>query len=79
MNTGNDYKQGQEAIFFENGEVYRVIVLETNGNKKWERYRLRILNVMGKNPEFPPNNIGDEIECEKIRNTHREGLWNLLD
>ena len=76
-----DYEVGQEAFYHETGDIYRVRVLESDGDKEWERYKLQVLEVIASGPLIAPAppEIGEEFSCEKLRNVACGGLWHLLN
>jgi len=75
-----DYQVGQEAFYHESGEVYRVQVLEATGNREWERYKLKILKIVKESPMFVSSKVGEEFDCEKLRDSGgMSGLWHLLE
>ena len=75
-----DYGKGQEAFYHDSGIVYKVKVLENNGNAEWERYKLKILRVVQESPIFKSSAAGEEITCEKKRDCGCcGGLWHLLN
>ena len=79
MATNRDYLPGQEAFYHETGDIYKVKVLETKGDEKWERYKLKVLEIIAsEGPTYHPE-IGEEFPCEKLRDVSAPGLWHLLD
>ena len=70
-----DYKQGQQAYYHEEGESFKVLVLENNSDKEREIYKLRLLE--SDSSVFP---VGYEFECDKLRNLNGNPttrLWEL--
>jgi len=74
-----EYESGQEAFYHEDGDIYKVQVMENKSDPKWEKYRLKVLEVVQKNPITPKIEAGLEFECDKLRNVACGGLWYLLD
>lgn len=75
-----DYEAGREAFYHETGMVYKVKVLKNTGDKEWERYNLKVLEVVGESSIFVPSEVGEEFSCEKRRDSGGcSGLWHLLD
>ncbi len=74
-----DYQPGQEAFYHEDGEVDRVEILENNSDSKWERYVLRVKEVVRQSRLVKPSEVGETFSCEKMRGVSMSGLWHLLD
>ena len=75
----SDYRPGQEAFYHDSGEVDKVIVLENNSNSEWERYVLRVEEVVRESGVVKPSQIGETFSCEKRKDVCMGGLWHLLD
>jgi len=75
----DDYKSGQEAFYHEDGSIFKVKVLAADCDEKWERYQLKILEIIQENPMFVPPKIGEEFSCDKQKGVACSGLWHLLN
>lgn len=76
---GGDYQPGQEAFYHEEGEVDKVTVVKNNSDSEWERYVLRVEEVVRTNDFFKPAEIGETFRCDKTRGVSYNGLWHLSD
>jgi len=74
-----DFKEGQEATYREDDVIYRVKVMEANGDAESERYRLKVLEVVRESRFTKPSEVGEEFSCEKLRDCACCGLWYLLN
>lgn len=72
-----DYKPGQELLYHECGEVDKVKVLEAKGDKEWERYKLKILEVVQESSIVIPGKVGGEFDCSHKRDECSGGDWYL--
>ena len=83
MMDEDSYQTGSEALYIEDGEISRVLILANNSNPKRIRYKLRILDVVREsalmNSLMKSNKVGREFECEKVRGIGYSGLWLLSD
>ena len=76
----NEYKPGDMAYFYNDGEIDKVKVLEDNSNKEWTKYKLKVLEVVRESPIAKSATVGDEFECTKNKEFSNCGnLWRLLD
>lgn len=80
MNNEN-YKTGQEAVYHDSGEIFRVKIIgikeEMYGKTRGKIYQLKLLEVISTNSQNPPSS-GLEFSVWKAENSGGYG-WHLLD
>ena len=64
-----DFQLGQEALYHELGDIYKVKIIQVRGNEKTEEYKLLVLKVLRINPEYDPESVGSVIPFSKPRNS----------
>ena len=74
-----DYQPGQQAFYHEDGNVWRVEVLENNSDSEWERYVLMVKENVRLSGFIKPSEIGETFRCDKRRDVAVAGLWHLLE
>jgi len=74
-----DYTTGQEAFYHEEGFIYKFKVLKSDCDEKWERYTLKVLEIIQENPIFVPAKVGEEFSCDKQKGVACGGLWSLIN
>ena len=74
-----DYKRGQQLYYHEDGEVTRVEIVSSRGDENFEKYKLKVLEVLSESPRSEPPTVGETFTCEKSRTISCSGLWHLTD
>tara|TARA_Y100000034_G_C6805449_1_gene361642 strand:- start:55 stop:306 length:252 start_codon:yes stop_codon:yes gene_type:complete len=80
MGLENDYNIGDKAVYHEDGAVFRVEVLASEGDGEFERYRLKVLDVVSQSRLVPivrEVESGEEFDCNQRRNVAFGGMWYL--
>ena len=71
---------GEKLFYHKGGEITFVLIIENISDNEFERYRLKILDVISDSPELKERsrNIGEEFICVRSKNpVSLEGLWSL--
>jgi hypothetical protein len=72
----SEFKPEQTARYSHEGNQYRVVVIENQSDSRNIKYRLKVQNVVSSDKSSLE--IGDEFECEKLRDCSGKRLWKLL-
>lgn len=73
-----EYRIGEEAIYYAEGEHFRVRVMENNSDEANLSYRLRIMEIIEKEKENI-SQIGDIFSVQKERQDNASKIWHLSD
>jgi hypothetical protein len=80
MGIQDDYKPGQKAFYHKRGEILRVEVLEAPRDEEFEKYHLKVLEIVRKCPTSVETKVGDEFTCDRRRMGGACcGMWHLID
>lgn len=62
--------------YIEDGLVMGVDVLANNSDDEWERYELRVTEIIRENGIYKPPQIGSAFECPRRKDVF--GIWSLV-
>jgi hypothetical protein len=80
MRAEDSYMIGEEAFFYDVGEVDRVRVLKNKSNSHLIMYALEVLEIVKECEIIEPEVVGAKFECRKQRDFSDNGeLWSLRD
>lgn len=79
MRREDEFREGEEAEYHEDGNVYRVKVLSNNSDSKSISYSFEVLEILREGRLTIPTEVGEKFEFFKCRNFHTSGLGHLLE
>jgi len=54
---------GQDIFYRRFNELYKIGIVETEGEEPFRKYKIRILEIIRENPLIIPLKVGDELIC----------------
>jgi len=56
---------GQDIFYHRFNEVYKIGIIEKEGEEPFRKYKIRILELTRENPLITPLKVGDELTCKE--------------